>query len=66
MTFKSLQIIEPILKALEQKGYEHPTPIQAKAIPLVLSKRENLQRKWWQRSSFPQNSSPHKTITTTV
>ena len=42
MTFKSLQIIEPILKALEQKGYEHPTPIQAKAIPLVLSRKDLL------------------------
>lgn len=42
MTFKVLQIIEPILKALDKKGYENPTPIQAKAIPLVLSRKDVL------------------------
>ena len=30
MTFKELNIIEPILKALEEKGYTTPTPIQNK------------------------------------
>src|SRR5690606_39799378 len=29
-------IVEPILKSLKQEGYTVPTPIQAKAIPLVL------------------------------
>lgn len=33
MTFKDLHISEPILKALENKKYEIPTPIQEKAIP---------------------------------
>ncbi len=36
MPFKSLHIIEPILKALTEEGYTVPTPIQSKAIPIVL------------------------------
>lgn len=36
MPFKSLNIIEPILKSLEQEGYETPTPIQKEAIPIIL------------------------------
>jgi ATP-dependent RNA helicase RhlE len=36
MAFKSLHIIEPILKALTEEGYSTPTPIQAQAIPIVL------------------------------
>ncbi|MGB1217212.1 MAG: DEAD/DEAH box helicase, partial [Saprospiraceae bacterium] len=36
MKFSELDIIDPILDALEDKGYEKPTPIQAQAIPLVL------------------------------
>ena len=35
-TFKDLQLIEPIQKALEAQGYEIPTPIQQQAIPHVL------------------------------
>ncbi len=42
MTFKELSIIEPILKALTEKGYSIPTPIQEKAIPIVLNKRDIL------------------------
>jgi len=34
--FKSLNIIDPILKAVEQEGYTTPTPIQAKSIPIIL------------------------------
>lgn len=37
MQFDSLNIIEPILKALKQEGYTSPTPIQAEAIPIVLN-----------------------------
>ncbi len=37
MTFKELNISEPILKALTNKGYEMPTPIQEQAIPIALS-----------------------------
>ncbi|MFC4818313.1 MULTISPECIES: DEAD/DEAH box helicase [unclassified Flavobacterium] len=36
MTFKNLNIIDPILKALEQENYTTPTPIQQQAIPFVL------------------------------
>ncbi|MFT6849688.1 MAG: ATP-dependent RNA helicase RhlE [Sphingobacteriales bacterium] len=36
MTFKELGIIDPILKALEKKGYTQPTPIQEQAIPILL------------------------------
>lgn len=36
MPFKTLHIIEPILKALKEEGYNTPTPIQSKAIPIVL------------------------------
>lgn len=42
MTFKELNIIEPIMKALTEKGYSEPTPIQEKAIPLVLAERDVL------------------------
>lgn len=37
MSFKSLNLIEPILRSLTQEGYETPTPIQKEAIPHVLS-----------------------------
>jgi ATP-dependent RNA helicase RhlE len=37
MTFKELDLIEPILNALETKGYSIPTPIQQQAIPIILS-----------------------------
>ena len=40
MTFKELNIIQPILKAIEEKGYTEPTPIQQKAIPAALSQRD--------------------------
>ena len=36
MVFQSLNIIEPILKAVEEEGYTTPTPIQVQAIPIVL------------------------------
>ena len=36
MTFKELHIIEPILEALKQEGYQTPTPIQQQAIPAIL------------------------------
>ncbi|MDH6306347.1 ATP-dependent RNA helicase RhlE [Parabacteroides sp. PF5-5] len=42
MTFKELEIIEPVLKALEEKEYVKPTPIQEQAIPPVLSNRDLL------------------------
>ena len=42
MTFEDLDLIAPILKAVKQKGYTIPTPIQAKAIPLILNKKDVL------------------------
>ena len=36
MTFRELEIAEPILKAICEKGYEKPTPIQEKGIPVAL------------------------------
>lgn len=42
MTFKELNISEPILKALENKNYKIPTPIQEKAIPAALSGQDLL------------------------
>lgn len=37
MLFKELNIIKPILNALEKQGYTNPTPIQEKAIPHILN-----------------------------
>ena len=42
MRFNDLNIIEPIMKALKDKGYVEPTPIQEKAIPLVLNRTDVL------------------------
>lgn len=42
MTFRELGLVEPILRALEDKNYTEPTPIQAQAIPLVLERRDIL------------------------
>ncbi len=36
MSFDSLGLSEPILKAIKQQGYDSPSPIQAKAIPAVV------------------------------
>jgi ATP-dependent RNA helicase RhlE len=40
--FSDLNLIEPILNALKDEGYTHPTPIQAAAIPFVLQGRDLL------------------------
>ncbi len=42
MTFKELNIIEPLLKALNEKGYTNPTPIQQQAITPALANRDIL------------------------
>ncbi|WP_149244543.1 DEAD/DEAH box helicase [Dyadobacter sp. 32] len=42
MTFQELELIEPIYKALKEEGYTTPTPIQAKAIPIILQQRDLL------------------------
>lgn len=40
MTFSSLGLAEPILKAITDQGYDSPSPIQAKAIPEILNGRD--------------------------
>jgi ATP-dependent RNA helicase DeaD len=40
VTFESLGLSEPILKALTEIGYEAPTPIQEKTIPPMLAGRD--------------------------
>lgn len=42
MRFEELNIITPIMKALEAEGYEAPTPIQERAIPAILAGRDLL------------------------
>ncbi len=42
MQFEDLEIIAPIIKALKEEQYVSPTPIQEKAIPLVLAKHDLL------------------------
>ncbi len=44
MNFKTLGIIDPILRALSHQGYETPTPIQEEAIPTLLNKHDVLAR----------------------
>src|SRR5688500_580173 len=39
-TFDSLGLSAESLKALKHAGYEHPTPIQAKAIPVALQGKD--------------------------
>jgi ATP-dependent RNA helicase RhlE len=42
LLFKELNLIEPILKALDTEGYTTPTPIQEQSIPVVLQGRDLL------------------------
>jgi len=42
MTFEDLNIIDPVLKALRKEEYSIPTPVQAKAIPLILNRKDVL------------------------
>jgi ATP-dependent RNA helicase RhlE len=42
MTFKELGIIDPILEALEAKGYTYPSPIQEQSIPILLNRKDLL------------------------
>ena len=41
-TFQDLGLAEELLRAVREKGYEVPTPVQADAIPIVLSRRDLL------------------------
>ncbi len=42
ITFASLGVAEPLLRALEAENYSRPTPIQTRAIPLLLEGRDLL------------------------
>jgi ATP-dependent RNA helicase RhlE len=42
MTFKDFGLSAAIIKALEEKGYENPTPIQKESIPQIISGRDVL------------------------
>jgi ATP-dependent RNA helicase RhlE len=40
VSFAELGLSEPMLEALRDAGYKHPTPIQAQAVPLALKGRD--------------------------
>jgi len=42
MSFKSLNITDPILRSLNEEGYSTPTPIQSRAIPIALEGKDLL------------------------
>ncbi len=42
MTFKDLELIDPILEALSAEGYTYPTPIQEQSIPILLRGKDLL------------------------
>ena len=55
MLFKDLNIIKPILNALEKQGYKTPTPIQEKSIPHILNWEDvlGLAQTWtWKTAAF--------------
>lgn len=42
MSFEKLGLSEPLMRAIANKGYTTPSPIQEKAIPVILKKRDVL------------------------
>ncbi len=42
MAFTQLKLSQPLLRAIAQQGYTEPTPIQAKAIPLIIEGKDVL------------------------
>lgn len=40
MSFSKLGLSQPILQAITEQGYEQPTPIQAKAIPIICNGKD--------------------------
>ncbi len=42
MLFENLNLVPPILRALQEEGYTTPTPIQAQAIPFLLQRHDLL------------------------
>ncbi|GMQ88885.1 MAG: DEAD/DEAH box helicase [Gammaproteobacteria bacterium] len=41
-SFSEMNLVPPLLKAIEEVGYEQPSPIQAKSIPVLLEGRDLL------------------------
>lgn len=44
MSFSTLNLSDPILRAIRKQGYKTPTPIQAQAIPAILSGQDVLAK----------------------
>lgn len=42
MNFKELNLIAPLLDALETEGYTQPTPVQEQSIPIILKRKDLL------------------------
>ena len=42
MSFNTLGLSEPLLRAISEEGYSEPTPIQKQAIPVILAKKDVL------------------------
>ncbi len=42
MSFENLNLIKPLQKAIAEKGYEKPTDIQTRAIPVILDRKDIL------------------------
>ena len=42
MSFHNINLIKPLQKALVEEGYKTPTPIQEKAIPIILDRKDLL------------------------
>lgn len=42
MSFSKINLIQPIQQALQEEGYTTPTPIQKRAIPIILEKKDLL------------------------
>ncbi|MBE0513487.1 DEAD/DEAH box helicase [Sulfurimonas sp.] len=42
MSFSTLGLSAPLLKAVKEQGYSEPTPIQKQAIPVILSRKDIL------------------------
>ena len=40
MKFEKLGLVEPILKSIEDQGFDNPTTIQEKSIPLILDGKD--------------------------
>lgn len=49
MSFTSLGLSAPILKAVAEQGYDTPSPIQAQAIPAVLQGQDDGGSPNWNR-----------------